>query len=67
MKFVNPMCTIIILYFFPAIFMCFVCGQLCETRGSSLGYGFSRMMTKSKLQSSSDSDENQVIEGTLAI
>ncbi|XXG45281.1 hypothetical protein AAC387_Pa02g0403 [Persea americana] len=41
--------------------------ELCETSGSSLGYGYSRIMTKSKPQSSPDSDENQVIEGTLAI
>ncbi|XP_058075891.1 K(+) efflux antiporter 2, chloroplastic [Magnolia sinica] len=42
--------------------------ELCEATGSSLGYGFSRVMTKPKPQaSSSDSDENQVVEGTLAI
>lgn len=40
--------------------------QLCEATGSSLGYGFSRMMIKPKIQLS-DSDENQVTEGTLAI
>lgn len=40
--------------------------ELCEATGSSLGYGFSRMMIKPKIQLS-DSDENQVTEGTLAI
>ncbi|XP_068645923.1 K(+) efflux antiporter 2, chloroplastic-like [Aristolochia californica] len=41
--------------------------ELCEATGSSLGYGFSTVMSKpSKLQVS-DPDENQVIEGTLAI
>ncbi|XP_077223267.1 K(+) efflux antiporter 2, chloroplastic-like [Tasmannia lanceolata] len=40
--------------------------ELCEASGSSLGYGFSRVMTKPKPQVS-DSDENQVVEGTLAI
>ncbi|KAF8413138.1 hypothetical protein HHK36_001114 [Tetracentron sinense] len=41
--------------------------ELCETSGSSLGYGFSQMMSKPKLQASDSSDENQGIEGTLAI
>ncbi|CAL9071262.1 unnamed protein product [Musa textilis] len=40
--------------------------ELCQTSGSSLGYGFSRVMSKPKPQSS-DSDENEIIEGTLAI
>ncbi|WCJ23179.1 Glutathione-regulated potassium-efflux system protein KefC [Euphorbia peplus] len=40
--------------------------ELCETSGSSLGYGFSRMI-KPKTQVSESSDENQVTEGTLAI
>ncbi|XP_010940451.1 K(+) efflux antiporter 2, chloroplastic [Elaeis guineensis] len=40
--------------------------ELCETRGSSLGYGFSRVMSKPKPQTS-DIDENEVVEGTLAI
>ncbi|PSS11714.1 K(+) efflux antiporter 1 like [Actinidia chinensis var. chinensis] len=41
--------------------------ELCEESGSSLGYGYSRMMTKPKSQPSDTSDENQVTEGTLAI
>lgn len=40
--------------------------ELCETRGSSLGYGFSRVMSKPKPQIS-DPDENEIVEGTLAI
>ncbi|XP_031503599.1 K(+) efflux antiporter 1, chloroplastic-like [Nymphaea colorata] len=40
--------------------------ELCEATGSSLGYGFSRMGTKAKPQSL-DSDDDRVIEGTLAI
>ncbi|XP_038878214.1 K(+) efflux antiporter 2, chloroplastic [Benincasa hispida] len=41
--------------------------ELCEASGSSLGYGFSRIMSKPKIQTSDSSDENQVTEGTLAI
>ncbi|KAG7994343.1 hypothetical protein I3843_01G053800 [Carya illinoinensis] len=41
--------------------------ELCENTGSSLGYGFSRMVSRPKTQSSDPSDENQVSEGTLAI
>ncbi|KAF2282573.1 hypothetical protein GH714_043202 [Hevea brasiliensis] len=41
--------------------------ELCQASGSSLGYGFSRMMNKPKTQLSDSSDENQVTEGTLAI
>ncbi|XP_020112560.1 K(+) efflux antiporter 2, chloroplastic [Ananas comosus] len=44
--------------------------ELCATSGSSLGYGYSRVMFKPKSQSSSssDSDENDAaVEGTLAI
>ncbi|BBG97517.1 K+ efflux antiporter 2 [Prunus dulcis] len=41
--------------------------ELCETSGSSLGYGFSRMMSKPKPPSSDSTDENQFTEGTLAI
>ncbi|KAG1361284.1 K(+) efflux antiporter 2, chloroplastic [Cocos nucifera] len=40
--------------------------ELCETSGSSLGYGFSRVMSKPKPQTL-DPDENEVVEGTLAI
>ncbi|KAI3444579.1 hypothetical protein Pfo_001244 [Paulownia fortunei] len=41
--------------------------ELCETSGSSLGYGYSRMTSKPKSQPSDSSDENQFSEGTLAI
>ncbi|XP_055817326.1 K(+) efflux antiporter 2, chloroplastic [Solanum dulcamara] len=41
--------------------------ELCETSGSSLGYGFSRVVSKAKAQPSDSSDENQISEGTLAI
>lgn len=41
--------------------------ELCETSGSSLGYGFSRVASKAKAQPPDSSDENQVGEGTLAI
>ncbi|KAM3378718.1 K(+) efflux antiporter 2, chloroplastic isoform X1 [Capsicum galapagoense] len=41
--------------------------ELCQTSGSSLGYGFSRVAYKAKAQPSDSSDENQVGEGTLAI
>ncbi|XP_038682628.1 K(+) efflux antiporter 2, chloroplastic-like [Tripterygium wilfordii] len=41
--------------------------ELCQASGSSLGYGFSRIMSKSKSQSSDSSDDDQITEGTLAI
>ncbi|XWS77073.1 hypothetical protein CRYUN_Cryun01aG0231200 [Craigia yunnanensis] len=41
--------------------------ELCQASGSSLGYGFSRVTSKSKIQHSDSSDENHVTEGTLAI
>ncbi|KAL8554311.1 hypothetical protein ACS0TY_002482 [Phlomoides rotata] len=41
--------------------------ELCETSGSSLGYGFSRMMSKPKSQSSDSSDDNQTTEGVLPV
>ncbi|PIA34232.1 hypothetical protein AQUCO_03800075v1 [Aquilegia coerulea] len=41
--------------------------ELCQASGSSLGYGFSRVMSKSKIPSPDSSDENQITEGTLAI
>ncbi|KAL1200010.1 K(+) efflux antiporter 2 [Cardamine amara subsp. amara] len=42
--------------------------ELCEASGSSLGYGFSRSTSKPKSPSPSDTPEdNQIIEGTLAI
>ncbi|KAK1261095.1 hypothetical protein QJS04_geneDACA001932 [Acorus gramineus] len=41
--------------------------ELCQASGSSLGYGFSRVMSKPKSSSHSDSEDDQIIEGTLAI
>lgn len=42
--------------------------QLCEASGSSLGYGFSRVMSKPRPQSQvSDADHDEVSEGALAI
>ncbi|KAL1818573.1 hypothetical protein ACET3Z_013442 [Daucus carota] len=41
--------------------------ELCETSGSSLGYGYSRIMTKAKSQTTDPSDINQVPEGTVAL
>ncbi|KAK4742006.1 hypothetical protein SAY87_000007 [Trapa incisa] len=41
--------------------------ELCEASGSSLGYGFSRIMSRPKSSSSDSPDESQVSEGTLAI
>ncbi|XP_021717525.1 K(+) efflux antiporter 2, chloroplastic-like [Chenopodium quinoa] len=41
--------------------------ELCEASGSSLGYGYSRVMSKPKSQPVDSSDDNQAIEGTLAI
>jgi len=41
--------------------------QLSESSGSSLGYGFSCIMSKPKPQPLDSSDDNQVSEGTLAI
>ncbi|XP_074279890.1 K(+) efflux antiporter 2, chloroplastic-like [Silene latifolia] len=41
--------------------------ELSEASGSSLGYGYSRVMTKPKLQPPESSDDNQVGKGTLAI
>ncbi|GAV76468.1 Na_H_Exchanger domain-containing protein/TrkA_N domain-containing protein [Cephalotus follicularis] len=41
--------------------------ELCETSGSSLGYGYSRIMSKPKTQSLDFSDDGEVTEGTLAI
>ncbi|KAL7609688.1 hypothetical protein Lser_V15G14349 [Lactuca serriola] len=40
--------------------------ELCETSGSSLGYGFSRVVIKPKSQTSDFIDDSQVNEGTLA-
>ncbi|KAK9076414.1 hypothetical protein SSX86_004748 [Deinandra increscens subsp. villosa] len=41
--------------------------ELSEASGSSLGYGYSRIMSKPKSSSDSSSDDNQISEGTLAI
>lgn len=41
--------------------------QLCEASGSSLGYGYTRIMSKPKSQPPDSLDETQVSEGTLAI
>ncbi|XP_010273118.1 PREDICTED: K(+) efflux antiporter 2, chloroplastic-like [Nelumbo nucifera] len=41
--------------------------ELCEASGSSLGYGFSKVMSKPKSQAPDSADDDQVIEGTLAI
>uniref|UniRef100_A0A2P2LJ96 K+ efflux antiporter 2ic-like n=1 Tax=Rhizophora mucronata TaxID=61149 RepID=A0A2P2LJ96_RHIMU len=41
--------------------------ELCEATGNSLGYGFSRVTSRPKAQSTDSSDDNQVTEGTLAI
>ncbi|KAK7394805.1 hypothetical protein VNO78_15344 [Psophocarpus tetragonolobus] len=41
--------------------------ELCEASGSSLGYGFNRIMSKPKSQSTELLDETPVSEGTLAI
>ncbi|XP_061371581.1 K(+) efflux antiporter 2, chloroplastic-like [Gastrolobium bilobum] len=41
--------------------------ELCELSGSSLGYGYNRIMSKPKSQSPDSLDETQISEGTLAI
>ncbi|KAJ1426876.1 Sodium/solute symporter superfamily [Sesbania bispinosa] len=41
--------------------------ELCEASGSSLGYGYTRIMSKPKSQSPDSLDETQVSEGKLAI
>ncbi|MFS7932445.1 putative regulator of K+ conductance, NAD(P)-binding domain superfamily [Helianthus anomalus] len=41
--------------------------ELSETSGSSLGYGFSRIMSKPKSSADSSSDDNQISDGALAI
>ncbi|CAO2835072.1 unnamed protein product [Amaranthus hypochondriacus] len=41
--------------------------ELCEASGSSLGYGYSRVMSKPKSQPLDSSDDSQLNEGTLAI
>ncbi|RYR61211.1 K(+) efflux antiporter 2, chloroplastic isoform X2 [Arachis hypogaea] len=41
--------------------------ELCEASGSSLGYGFNRIMSKPKSQSPDSLDDAQVSEGTLAV
>jgi hypothetical protein len=39
--------------------------QLCATSGSSLGYGFSRIMSKSPKSPAPESEENDTIDGAL--
>ncbi|XP_057805572.1 K(+) efflux antiporter 2, chloroplastic-like [Salvia miltiorrhiza] len=41
--------------------------ELCETSGSSLGYGYSKTKSKPKSQPSDSSDENQIPEGSLPV
>ncbi|KAE9592232.1 hypothetical protein Lal_00035307 [Lupinus albus] len=41
--------------------------ELCEESGSSLGYGYNRIMSKPKSQTPDSSDETQLSQGTLAI
>ncbi|XAR54076.1 hypothetical protein NMG60_11029077 [Bertholletia excelsa] len=41
--------------------------ELCEESGSSLGYGYTRVMSKPKSQASDSSDESEFTEGMLAI
>ncbi|KAG6437600.1 hypothetical protein SASPL_102519 [Salvia splendens] len=41
--------------------------ELCEASGSSLGYGFSKTMSKPKSQPSDSSDDNQIPEGSIPI
>ncbi|GAB4844449.1 K(+) efflux antiporter 2, chloroplastic [Ancistrocladus abbreviatus] len=41
--------------------------ELCEASGSSLGYGYSRVMIKPKSHPPESLDDNQVSEGSLAI
>ncbi|XP_047314926.1 K(+) efflux antiporter 2, chloroplastic-like [Impatiens glandulifera] len=41
--------------------------ELCQSSGSSLGYGFSSVLSKTKSQSSDSSDDNQTLEGTLVL
>ncbi|KAK3141113.1 hypothetical protein QOZ80_4BG0329720 [Eleusine coracana subsp. coracana] len=41
--------------------------ELCATSGSSLGYGFSRVMSMSKSKSPASDDESETVDGTLAI
>lgn len=41
--------------------------QLSEASGSSLGYGFSKIISKSKPSSDFSLDDNELSEGTLAM
>ncbi|OEL38007.1 K(+) efflux antiporter 1, chloroplastic [Dichanthelium oligosanthes] len=41
--------------------------ELCATSGSSLGYGFSRVMPMSKSKSFTSDDESETVDGALAI
>ncbi|KAJ3689298.1 hypothetical protein LUZ61_018462 [Rhynchospora tenuis] len=42
------------------------CAELCATSGSSLGYGFSRVMSKPPKAPASDLEDNGTVDGTLA-
>lgn len=55
------------MYICFSFFFFYIWKQLCEASGSSLGYGFNKMMSKAKSQSSDSLDDNQISEGTLAI
>ncbi|RCV14844.1 hypothetical protein SETIT_3G011200v2 [Setaria italica] len=41
--------------------------ELCATSGSSLGYGFSRVMSMTKSKSVTSDDESETVDGALAI
>lgn len=41
--------------------------ELCATTGNSLGYGFSRVMSMAKSKSYTSDDENETVDGALAI
>ena len=75
----NSLCQVYIIYI---VFMQFILAniifflfdvvvsftlQLCATTGSSLGYGFSRVMSMSKSKSYASDDESETVDGALAI
>ena len=55
-----------VIYLFRLTGDCFIASQLCSTSGDSLGYGFSRVMSKTTKSLISD-DESEPIDGALAI
>ena len=55
-----------IIFFLFDVFVSFPL-QLCATTGSSLGYGFSRVMSMSKSKSYASDDESETVDGALAI